>query len=207
MQSIHNFGISIKKYAKNSKNNIFPKFEFCPICKKQTIIEYGFYSRTVITFVDCYVIFIKRFRCKSCKVNIFILPSFVFPRKRYCINFIQRCLWLRFFKAKTLFASANPVKSIYCNYQRLQYWIKELSNNLPKLQIVLIKLMKKERLKVLEGIKSSNKIISSSKISIKSLLELIILIRQKIELSSFTKNAILEPINKLIFSTYNFSFL
>lgn len=26
-----------------------------------------------------------------------------FPRKRYCVDFIQRCLWIRFFKTRILF--------------------------------------------------------------------------------------------------------
>src|SRR5690554_8087486 len=92
MQKIYDFGLTIKEYSKNVKNNDFPEISKCPCCNDK-MIKNGFYSRYVITSKKTYVIYIRRYRCKHCGVTLSILPSFLLPRFQRSLRDIFNCIY------------------------------------------------------------------------------------------------------------------
>ncbi|MTI59563.1 MAG: transposase family protein [Firmicutes bacterium] len=64
MQRIYDLNISIEEYIANQKSNNYPIFTECPHCHDR-LVKNGFYRRYVITTQGTYIIYIRRYRCKT----------------------------------------------------------------------------------------------------------------------------------------------
>lgn len=92
MQISHDFGISIEIYMLRGKNNYFPHFSSCPICKiKKKLYRHGFYYRYGIYKGNCLVrMVLCRYICQNpaCKITFSVLPSFLVPRFQFSLDSI-----------------------------------------------------------------------------------------------------------------------
>jgi len=80
------FKLSPAKYAQQGRDHIiFPLLLKCPACHANVrLYRHGFYVRNVLTRYSEYRIVICRYLCRSCRVTISLLPSFLLPRFQRC---------------------------------------------------------------------------------------------------------------------------
>lgn len=93
MQYIHDFNISVSKYAENGKLNNFPTFSSCLVCKAVGCLrEHGFYERNTVLGSKAYRIVIRRYVCCDCGRTVSVLPNFLLPFFQYSLFSIVSCL-------------------------------------------------------------------------------------------------------------------
>jgi hypothetical protein len=99
---LHDFGISIRKYGENGKENDFPVLDQCPGCgclRQGNLHRHGYYWRYGIEGVEHIPIPICRYKCLVCKITISILPSFLVPYFQYTLYMIMEGI-KRFFNGE-----------------------------------------------------------------------------------------------------------
>jgi hypothetical protein len=115
------FKLSPAKYAQQGRDSIiFPLLLHCPACHAYVrLYRHGFYVRNVLTHCSEYRIVICRYLCRSCRVTISLLPSFLSPRFQRCQISILEAL-------KGFFVSGN--KGFY--RQIMTFYIKRFRQNM-----------------------------------------------------------------------------
>lgn len=122
MQIHWDFKLSPAQYARQGREYItFPLLLKCPACKANVrLLRHGFYSRNFLATSSESRIVICRYLCRSCRVTISLLPSFLLPRFQRCRIAILEAL-------KNFFSSGPP--KLY--RQMLSFYINRFRRNLP----------------------------------------------------------------------------
>ena len=79
----------------------FPQLEFppeeCPHCHAvQLFISHGFYLRKALSPTRVYLVYIKRWYCKSCHHTLSLLPSCLLRFRHYLLEVIESVIVTRF---------------------------------------------------------------------------------------------------------------
>lgn len=121
MQIYWNFKLSPATYARQDRDFIlFPLLPHCPSCHANVrLYRHGFYERNVVTTCSEYRIIICRYLCRSCRVTISLLPSFLLPRFQRCRITILEAL-------KNFFVSG--IQGLY--RQIMTFYIKRFRQNI-----------------------------------------------------------------------------
>lgn len=133
MMIVHDFGIPVKEYVNQEKNNAFPTIETCPNCKETgQIIKYGFRERWC---AEDWV-WIKRYLCNACSKVFSLLPSFLSRGVGESLRVVEGVLLNRT-RGKSYNQAKKAVDRPDLSYQRIQYWWKRWEKKSSKLRGIL----------------------------------------------------------------------
>ncbi len=141
MQKIFATNCSIQEYVEKGRAFSFPKLPLCPCCKLSKPYKHGFYRRFCLDGDNVYRILIRRYYCLKCKTTISFLPDFCLPTFQHSINIIEKVLWLRFGKERSLKQCAKELlreSSQLCwSPQKIRFYASRFFDNLPWIEVLL----------------------------------------------------------------------
>lgn len=125
MQILHPFRGSPQQYAEEISNPDRYRPSHCPQCQlKLPLSGHGFYRRTLVDLGFDGSIRVRRYRCRSCKRTVSLLPEFVLPYLRFGLSVISLFLVARLLEGATLEMAAAAAQQPAMPYQRGQFWIR-----------------------------------------------------------------------------------
>lgn len=125
MQILHPFSGSLQHYDEAIADPDRYRPDHCPQCEaKHPLTAHGFYRRTLVDVGLDGSIRVRRYRCRSCKRTVSLLPEFALPYLRFTIAVIALFLVARLLEGRTLKAAAAAASQPHMPYQRGQFWIR-----------------------------------------------------------------------------------
>jgi len=125
MQSLHPFRGSIQEYLQELSDPDRYRPNHCPLCHTPDPLRaHGFYCRTVVDVQYDGSIRVRRYLCLLCRRTVSLLPEFVLPYLRFCIQVIGLFLVSRLLSRRTLREAAGAALQPNMPYQRGQFWIR-----------------------------------------------------------------------------------
>lgn len=99
-QIVVDFGLNVNGYAALGRQIPCHKPETCPACDRaRTLVSHGLRSRVAWVAKDVWLVFVRRLRCAArggCGVVFTVLPSFLYPFRRYVLSETATVLEARF---------------------------------------------------------------------------------------------------------------
>ena len=133
---IHDFGINVKDYSYQGKNNTFPRVP-CQKCKRyDKLKKNGFRWRYVVgpdTDGQSLWIPIRVLYCKLCCKVTSILPSFCVPYKIHTLVTFEAFFLYLLFTRLPLSEIVKRARKLTGYYQLAQAWIKSFKTNIVNL--------------------------------------------------------------------------
>lgn len=124
MQILYRFAGSIQQYNEQNADFHHDRPCSCAMCgARNRLRAHGFYWRSVSGSDFDGRIRIRRYLCLACRRTISLLPEFVLPYVRSCIEVLALFLKARFLDRKTLKESAVAAGDSRMPYQRGQQWV------------------------------------------------------------------------------------
>ncbi len=117
IQTIQQIGISLNQYADAGKNvlKFVSRPEICPRCDSLNAFHSkGNYSR----FVDTVEIYVVRFCCKICALDVSVLPDFAMPYRNGSVEVVDR-----------YFSASNEERRTLGGHDSLRYYWKAWQQN------------------------------------------------------------------------------
>jgi hypothetical protein len=97
MPIVAEFGPDVQEYAEYGKEHTCHRPESCPICQAiGQMIGHGYYWRKPKGLERCWVIRVKRWKCKACGHTVGAVPSFLLFFRHYLLEIIQSVVVGRF---------------------------------------------------------------------------------------------------------------
>lgn len=97
MPIVAEFGPSVEEYIELEKEQVCLRPESCPICQAVgQMIGHGYYVRKPKGLDRCWVLRVKRWKCKACKHTVGAVPSFLLFFRHYLLVIIQQVVVVRF---------------------------------------------------------------------------------------------------------------
>jgi len=125
MQILHPFTGSVRQYEAEISHPDRYRPDHCPQCQaRQPMVGHGFYRRTLVDVGFDGTIRVRRYRCRSCKRTVSMLPDFALPYLRFSMAVISLFLVARLLEGRTLRAAAATASQPRMPYQRGQFWIR-----------------------------------------------------------------------------------
>lgn len=127
MQMLHPHRGSIQDYLQALSDPARYRPDGCPLCHATDPLRaHGFYCRTVVDVSYDGSIQVRRYLCLLCKRTVSLLPEFVLPYLRFCIQVIGLFLVARLLNQRTLREAAGAALQPNMPYQRGQFWVRRL---------------------------------------------------------------------------------
>jgi len=125
MQILHPFTGSVRRYEAEISHPDRYRPDHCPQCQaRQPLIGHGFYHRTLVDGDFEGSIRVRRYRCRSCRRTVSLLPEFALPYLRFSVAVIALFLVARLLEGRTLIAAAVAASPSPMPYQRGQFWVR-----------------------------------------------------------------------------------
>ena len=125
MQILHPFTGSVRRYEAEISHPDRYRPDHCPQCQaRQPLIGHGFYHRTLVDGDFEGSIRVRRYRCRSCRRTVSLLPEFALPYLRFSVAVIALFLVARLLEGRTLIAAAVAASPSHMPYQRGQFWVR-----------------------------------------------------------------------------------
>ena len=125
MQILHPFTGSVRRYEAEISHPDRYRPDHCPQCQaRQPLIGHGFYHRTLVHGDFEGSIRVRRYRCRSCRRTVSLLPEFALPYLRFSVAVIALFLVARLLEGRTLIAAAVAASPSPMPYQRGQFWVR-----------------------------------------------------------------------------------
>lgn len=126
----HHFPVTIETYRVRGKQNDFPTFTCCPLCRAMnTLLRHGYYERNAIEEEVCHRITICRLKCPDCRKTFSILPNFLLPYFQHTLAFMIRILLVGWLLGTCL-----------CSRQLRRFYEKRLEGKLTEIELFFRKL-------------------------------------------------------------------
>lgn len=101
---------SVESYIALGANVEYAKPDFCPDCGHPELIFWGKRKRFAADSESCFVLVVRRVRCKGCGKTHTILPAFLLKNQVYLVNLILLTLTLVFIEGKGSRATAEKLR-------------------------------------------------------------------------------------------------
>jgi hypothetical protein len=125
VQILHPFAGSAQQYTEEISNPDRYRPDHCSQCQAHhPLTGHGFYRRTLVDAGFDGSILVRRYRCRSCKRTVSLLPEFALPYLRFSISVIALFLIARLLKGATLEVAGAAARQPAMPYQRGQFWIR-----------------------------------------------------------------------------------
>jgi hypothetical protein len=97
MPIVAEFGPDVQEYVEYEKEHTCHRPESCPICQAiGQMIGHGYYWRKPKGLGQCWILRVKRWKCKACGHTVGAVPSFLLFFRHYLLSVIQGVVVGRF---------------------------------------------------------------------------------------------------------------
>jgi len=128
MQLIYAINIDPEQYAAESFHKRIRAPAKCPNCRRlKTLWALGYYSRNLSrTGLGALLIFVRRFRCRCCRISVSLLPGFAQPYR-----FVQNLTIESYVDGKPFPDEVRRHLDLLSQYwRRFRIWLPELERTL-----------------------------------------------------------------------------